>query len=296
MIFRVKQFLLAVLYRLDQHLPLWLGVCLRNRCWPWRPVLDAVELHLADRCNMNCTGCSHFSPFAEEWFPDEEQIARDLSVLRERMAGGIRHVNLLGGEPLLHANVCSIVRRVREICPRARITLVTNGMLLLRQTDEFWEMCRQARVRLNFTLYGPMSEKREAIEARCRAEGIPLRVQRGEVFFARMVPDGSSDPERAFRFCRKGMYCPYLREGRLYKCAQAYHVRDFIREARKAGVETADVVDEGLDINDTRHSGMGILRYLMTPGKVCCCCSESMRLMPWSSGSRDVRDWFRHRD
>lgn len=291
MIFRIKQFVIAVLYRFDQYLPLWLCVCLRNRCWPWRPVLDAIELHLSDRCNMNCTGCSHFSPFAAEWFPDENLLVQDLATLEKLISGGIRHVNLLGGEPLLCSNTCSIIKRVRETCPYARITLVTNGLLLLGQSDEFWKTCREAGVRLNLTLYGPMLGKEEEIKVKCHTENVTLRVQKGDVFFARMVPDASVDPSRSFRFCRKGMYCPYLREGRLYKCAQAYHIRDFIPEVKKSGIKVADIVDDGLDIRDTLLSGMKVLRYLMTPGRVCGFCADDVRLMPWSKGSKNAEDW-----
>ena len=133
--------------------------------------------------------------------------------------------------------------------------------------------------------------KLDAIEERCRQERIPLRVQKGEEFFARMVPDGTADAMAAFRFCRKTTYCPYLREGRLYKCAQAYHIRDFARAVRDSGSEMPDAFDGGLDLQKTDLSGMWILRYLMTPGTVCRFCADRVRLMAWSNGSKDVRDW-----
>lgn len=33
-----------------------------------KPSLDYVEFHLADHCNLNCRGCGHFSPIADETF------------------------------------------------------------------------------------------------------------------------------------------------------------------------------------------------------------------------------------
>ena len=291
MLFRLKQILFWIAYRVDQHLPLSLGVLLRNRCWPWRLVLDAVELHLADRCNMNCTGCSHFSPFAAEWFADVDQIGQDLASLRTKFKGGIRHVNLLGGEPLLNKNVCAILHHVKETCPEAQITLVTNGISLLEQPTMFWAACRDAHVRLNLTLYGPMAAKRSLIEQKCLNENVPLRVQKGDVFFARMVPEGTAPAQKAFRFCRKTTYCPYLREGRLYRCAQAFHIKDFAQAVRKSGYAMNEVADEGIPVQDISWTGKKILRYLMTPGAACRYCSERVRLMAWSNGSKDVRDW-----
>ena len=291
MLFRIKQFILWIVYRVDQWMPLSIGVCIRNRCWPWRPVLDAVELHLADRCNMNCTGCSHFSPFAAEWFADANQVEMDLAMLRSKFLGGIRHVNLLGGEPLLNKDICSIIELVRKTYPESLITIVTNGVGLLAQPLRFWEVCRSSRVRLNLTLYGPMVPKRRMIEEKCVEKGVPLRVQEGNVFFARMVPEGVVDARRSFRFCRKTTYCPYLREGRLYKCAQSYHIRDFSRAVKESGNFMVNVSDDGLDLKSTQLDGFEILLYLMTPGIVCRCCAEHNRLMSWNNGSKDVMDW-----
>jgi hypothetical protein len=241
---------------------------------------------------MNCTGCSHFSPFAAEWYADANRAAADLALLRSKFTGGIRHVNLLGGEPLLNKDVCAIIERVKEVCPESLITIVTNGIALLEQPAAFWEACRHHRVRLNLTLYGPMVPKRRMIEVKCAEERVSLRVQEGNVFFARMVPDGTADARRSFRFCRKTTYCPYLRDGHLYKCAQAYHIRDFVCAVKRSGRDMADVFDDGLDLESTKLGGLGILRYLMTPGDVCRCCAECERLMGWSNGSRDVTDWF----
>lgn len=294
MLFRLKQLIVSIQYRVDQWLPKWIGVCVRNRCWPWRLTLDAVELHLADRCNMNCTGCAHFSPFAADWQADVSRVAHDLATLKSKFRGGVRHVNLLGGEPLLHNDVCGIIRCVRLACPGACITLVTNGILLLGEPAEFWETCRRERVRILVTLYEPMDGKRQEIADRCAIEKVPLRIQEAEAFFAKMVPDGSSDPRSAFRKCRKTTYCPYLREGRLYICAQSYHVRDFVREVRRAGMSIGDCADEGLDVHDPKLTDRQILAYLMTPGKVCKYCSDTLRYMKWSRGSADVRQWFRH--
>jgi hypothetical protein len=36
-----------------------------------RPVdVFSFETHMVDHCNLDCWGCSHFSPLADEWFAD----------------------------------------------------------------------------------------------------------------------------------------------------------------------------------------------------------------------------------
>ena len=44
----LKRLILGWLWRLDELLPLCVAVWTKNRCWPWRPVLDVVEVHLSD--------------------------------------------------------------------------------------------------------------------------------------------------------------------------------------------------------------------------------------------------------
>ena len=46
------------------------------------PELMQLEFHLADHCNLNCKGCSHFSNLVPQpVFPDKEQFVRDLQQL-----------------------------------------------------------------------------------------------------------------------------------------------------------------------------------------------------------------------
>lgn len=300
MVFRLKQLILALAYRLDQWVPRALGIWLRNRATPWRPVLDAVELHVVDQCNMNCTGCSHFSPFARPWMADPATVLADLAALRAKFRGGIRHINLLGGEPLLHPGLSDLMVRIRALAPESCITVVTNG-LLLRQpalAEAFLAACRQVRARIKWTLYPPLAAQRAAIEARLRAAGVVYRIETGDTFWARMVPDGSAPARRAFRFCRRTTYCPYLREGRLYPCAQAFHIRDYARVQPLGGALPAFGLDRdptrlGLDFRVPEVTAHDILLFLMSPGPVCRYCSDSVRHMAWSHASRDPSDWRR---
>lgn len=307
MIFRLKQLFFWIVYRLDQRLPKALGVAARNRCWPGRLVLDAVELHLVDRCNMNCAGCSHFSPFAPAWQADVETIVRDLTALKAKFVGGIRHVNLLGGEPFLHPNLCGIIARVKEVCPDALVTVVTNGLTIAADlsrmgtrsspgedtvTGRFLQVCRQCGVRVKWTMYPPLADRRAEFEALFRQAGVEMRVEAADEFWARMVPTGTVDSKRAFRFCRAMMYCPYLREGRLYRCAQECHLRDFIREVRQIGASAEDYVPApGLDVHSTTLTGKDILSWLMTPGPSCRYCADHVRTMAWRRGG-DITDTF----
>lgn len=266
----IKRLLLGLLWRTDELLPRSIAIWLRNRCFPWRPVLDTVELHLADTCNLNCRGCLHFSPFCKPHFADVAEVEGELRLLLSKFSA-VRHVHLLGGEPLLNGRCAEILRAVRRLCPDTRLSLVTNGLLLLKQDDAFWTAARETRAMLDMTHYPVMDAKTVAeIGRKCQAEGVQLRVTVCNGFLDKVLPEGTADPRLSFKRCRRTQYCPYLRDGRLYPCATAYHVAEGL-----AGVAR----DPGVSVRES--SARTILMHLQTPSAVCRHCRENPPVVDW---------------
>ena len=87
--------------------------------------IRALEYHLADHCNLNCAGCTHFSPIAKPHFASLERFEENLKKLKE-WNFEIGQFNLLGGEPLLHSQVRDFIEVAHKYltCP---ICIKTNG-------------------------------------------------------------------------------------------------------------------------------------------------------------------------
>ncbi|MBR3622522.1 MAG: glycosyltransferase, partial [Selenomonadaceae bacterium] len=98
-------------------------------------VLLQVEMHLSDRCNLNCRGCTHFSPLFHEMGFDKETALTDVRTLA-RNVSHIMDFYFLGGEPFLNKDIASYIRAVRSILPQTRLTVVTNGLLIPKLPDE----------------------------------------------------------------------------------------------------------------------------------------------------------------
>ena len=60
-----------------------------------------LEFVVTDYCNLNCVGCTHYSPLAAKEFEPLEQLERNMSHLSEVCRGQIRQLYLIGGETLL---------------------------------------------------------------------------------------------------------------------------------------------------------------------------------------------------
>ena len=102
-----------------------------------RPLRD-LRISVTDRCNFRC----HYCMPKEVFGPDFEFISRD-EVLSfeeiERIARiaadlGVRKFRLTGGEPLLRADLPTLVKMLADI-PDTEIALTTNATLLASQAD-----------------------------------------------------------------------------------------------------------------------------------------------------------------
>lgn len=98
--------------------------------------IDNVDIHLTDKCNLNCKHCNHFCPIVQtnEEYRDLNDIVSDFSCLA-KYTELFCNLTLLGGEPFLHPKLDEILKISRQIFTDTNIKLVTNGTLYKRLPD-----------------------------------------------------------------------------------------------------------------------------------------------------------------
>lgn len=109
-----------------------------------------VEIQLCDRCNLDCAYCSHLSPVSKPVTISLDTLEAECHRLARV---GVDEVNLMGGEPLLHPQVCEAIKLTRSILPDIKLIVSTNGLLLPRMGKDFWQCCRENHVVLRITPY-----------------------------------------------------------------------------------------------------------------------------------------------
>lgn len=280
---KIKSLIIGWVYRLGAHMPVGVAIYIVNRTLPiGRPVLDYLEFQVADHCNLNCAGCLHYSPYAPKRFASIESMERDLWRLSQ-IFSNIRHMRIMGGEPLLNTELPSFVRLARRFFPKSKIRVVTNGVALHSFRD--WQVFKECDVGIDWTKYPPTFALEEKIVSACRAAGVNLRITENSSFMARLKPKGLCCAWKSFAWCRERLYCPILDNGRIAVCASARYV-DYYNRVAGSNIP----VDKGIDIynNDAKT----IMRYLMTPVAACAFCTPDVRIFSWKQcGS--VEDWVR---
>jgi hypothetical protein len=84
-----------------------------------------LEYNLTEHCNYACDQCSHLSPYMKRRESALDSFRRDLSALAAVMQ--VKRFTFVGGEPLLHKEILSHIRAVRESGVADEIQISTNG-------------------------------------------------------------------------------------------------------------------------------------------------------------------------
>lgn len=125
------------------------------KCDDWSESTFAhVEMHAMDACNLNCVGCTHFSPIFDLEKPNTASRLADISALKEKVCS-IANFYILGGEPLLNDEVDIYIRAVKKNYPLANVTLVTNGLLIPRCSDAFLSFLSNNNICVSISEYKP---------------------------------------------------------------------------------------------------------------------------------------------
>lgn len=182
-----------------------------------KPLYKSMETHVVDYCNLNCKGCSHFSnlchagdivPF-NTYCRDLEQIARKVNLFC---------FSILGGEALLSDKILDYIRVSRQILPYADILLITNGLLLPAQKEEFFISCAENNIAIEVSEYPPTSRMRDQIIRVLNQYGVMYHIRDGINQFMKNIDlSGKADKYNAMKSCLQDG-CNFLRNGKLYKC------------------------------------------------------------------------------
>lgn len=240
-----------------------------------------LEHHIVDHCNLKCKGCTHFSPLADPWFEEVEDFKRDFGRLAEIMHVDV--IRIMGGEPLLHPNVCEFLRITRELFPDSQIQLVTNG-ILMQLTEGLIETLNENKIIVCISDYGIFKDlKRQLV-------GVQYAVvdRKGLMYNACLNLNGDEFSDLSFGNCDLHVnHWNFFQNGRFYHCCIGANIKIFNKYFGK------DLpVPEGISIYD--HTEKEINDYLNTITPLCRFCDTIQRKNSYSKfevSKKEIGEW-----
>lgn len=242
-----------------EYKDLFLEQCISCREWQ-DDTLVHVEIHAMDGCNLNCVGCTHFSPIFEKKVPDLQSRLEDVKRLREKIPH-IARFHILGGEPFLNPELCSYLE-IKKIYPHTQLTIVTNGLLLLKTSGEALERLRDENVCILISQYAPTNKYMDkikqilnkydliyAIRENKKKFNIPLSFEAGEKY---CISNG----------------CINIWNGKITRCPTLMYITEFNRYFNTSFPEG------GILSLDEPISGKELVEFLQNDVPLCSYCGH----------------------
>lgn len=259
-----------------------------------QPQLQYMILNILDHCNLNCQSCDHFAPLAEKKFVAVDVLENDLKNMSKLLDKSLVRMSLMGGEPLLHPDLLKIIPLARQYFPDTRIQIVTNGLFLLKQPDEFWSSCNKYSIEIVNTKY-PINQKYDKMQEKAIETGVLFKFYGGgsvvkTSYKEPLDLEGSQNPIQSFMNCSYlANYATFVMEGKVYSCPTVPNIKHFNKTFDKNLMVTND---DYLVIEEIENKEQ-LFKFMCTPRPFCryCMTNKKVNGIPWARTKRVIDEW-----
>lgn len=250
-----------------------------------------VDIQLADHCNLNCVGCSHFSSVAEEHFLNVDEYRKNCEQFAKLAKKYVKKIHLMGGEPLLHNKITDIIEITRSNFINSEIAVVTNGILLDKIDAAIWNSCKQNNVKFSLTLYPVNLNIRKIYDLALQYGVVIDYFNDGEykIKFRKDVLDekGTQNIKHSYRKCKP--LCPQLYGNKFFICQKPANIKYINKYFSKDFVVSSE---DCIDIHQTNNVKK-LLKYLRKPIPFCRYCNRDAtdNNINWCITKKEFSEW-----
>lgn len=243
-------------------------------------------------CNLNCRYCDHFSPLADKKFFEINKLKKDFKQINKFF--NVQSIGLMGGEPLLHPDLPSILDMTRKIFPNTYLMLFTNGILLDKQEENFWRACSINKIVIRITRY-KIKINEPLIFQKAKKYGVRIEwegIRDGEYKKMHKIAldlEGNQIPGEMYNACWHRKICSYFEDGKFYLCPIAGNIQHFNRYFNKKLELTKN---DFLDIYKIKNIEQ-IEKYFSSSIDFCRYCNvyEEKDNLNFEISKKDINDW-----
>lgn len=242
-------------------------------------VLPYAEMHICDGCNLNCKGCTHFSPLFDWTMPSFDERIKDVKMLKSKFSN-IFGFHILGGEPLLNPQLGMYVREIRKLLTDTYIEIVTNGLLIPSLSNEILQNIKENNVSIRISEYAPTTRLLPQIRDVLEQQGISYGIS-GFDDVKNMFGKPLSLSENS-RYSHKCISpgCVNIWNGKIARCPTLMYIKKF-NEKFGLQLPCAGILELNSDI-----SGFNLLDFLEKEVPLCKHCV--LNEFPWEQHKGEI--------
>ena len=263
------------------------------------------ETDVTAHCNLNCKSCHHFSPVADQYFVKTEIFEKDFERLSQLAGRNNENIDIMGGEPLLHPEISTLAEIARKYFD-GPVNIVTNGLVLEKMNEVFWESCRKNNIRIIVTSY-PVKLNVKRIKELAKKHNVTLKIRTrfmDKHAWSKLPLDlnGLQCIMKNRKFCLTVNTCIFLKDGRLATCClplvadrfNNYFSKDMGTRSDSFEPTTLEATDDdSIDIYKAKDIGE-VYEFLSKPIPFCRYCRiKSWEIgIEWEVSKKEITEWI----
>jgi organic radical activating enzyme len=235
--------------------------------------VESLEVHVTEHCNLRCRGCDAMSPYNYTFFLSVDEADRVIAFMARHVVADV--FKLMGGEPTLHPRLLEIMKAVKASGITRVLRLTTNGLLLHRMPDEFWELLDRLTVS-NYSSGAMKAENVALVERKAREHGVLLNLKWVDQFNRVFLTSPIEEPKvvrKNYADCWIRHRSLVVRKGCFFKCTRAAYMDDFRAKLSLPAHEGDEVSYTAADGVPLAADGFRerLLDYLNSPDPLASC-------------------------
>jgi organic radical activating enzyme len=187
-----------------------------------------LEFFAVDHCNLKCYGCSQCSPFLEKHFADLSVFEKSLQVLRKYLRPN--KITILGGEPLLHPEIDSLISIAISAKMFNKVHITTNGFNLLKMSSNFWSQVDVLRISKYPINTDFVNNNLSNLKDKCRANNVELQIREMNSFNHIILSEKNTIKdvvEQIYHKCIYKYYCHTLSNDKIFRCSPIVNLEKY---------------------------------------------------------------------
>jgi len=213
-----------------------------------------LAYNVIDHCTFRCKNCTTYSEYAKPKFSQISSYENDVKKISEVLR--VNKFELYGGEPLLHPQLVDYILIAKKHNLSKTVSVVTNGQLLPKQSDEFYSVVDNIVVSFYSKSHVDYDPIFDMLFDKKEKYGFSLDIKEQTLFtkYHLLYKQDDEATKYAFKKCwAKDRFnedgCHTLSEGYYYKCSKPISQERFLKDA-KMEIEHDFLKEDGVYLHD----------------------------------------------
>lgn len=255
-------------------------------------MIDHIDYHILDYCNLNCARCNNFGPLASKDRVSYENFCKEWQYVHDK-GFEFKEIRILGGETFLHPELDKMLIFLRSLYPNPSIVVYSNGIPIMGLKDKYAPIFKEYNLILFISQYPNTNINLDEIK-----RNFP-RVNTSNVSgfmntSLHTTPDFNQD--HSFQNCNVGSNwkCRALRDYHMYPCSFVPTVPNLINyfsELQNTPIGQIDIKKSGIDIRT--HSVREVENFIQHSIPFCRFCNSvrAREFKPWHLTEYKLSEW-----